>query len=64
MLYTIFVVPLFDISKLSNLADDNFALAENETKETCIKTMEFKTSSNHYLAKGVQIISKLFAFFT
>ena len=42
ILYAIFVAPLYDISKLSNFADDNFALNQNKIKNTCIIDMEIK----------------------
>ena len=42
ILYAIFVAPLYDISKLSNFADDNFALTQNKNKITCVSNMETK----------------------
>ena len=42
ILYAIFVAPLFEITKLSNFADDNFALTANKCKLACIKSMELK----------------------
>ena len=42
ILYAIFVAPLYEISKLSNFADDNFALTQNKNKETCIQLMQNK----------------------
>ena len=42
ILYAIFVAPLYDISKISNFADDNFAITQNKNKISCILAMEAK----------------------
>ena len=42
ILYAIFVAPLYEITKLSNYADDNFAIAKHQSKEHCIKLIEQK----------------------
>ena len=42
ILYAIFVAPLYNVSKLSNYADDNFAITKNKSKYACIKEMEAK----------------------
>ena len=40
--YAIYISPLFDITNLSNFADDNYALTWNKNKETGIILMEEK----------------------
>ena len=42
ILYAIFVAPLYEISKLSNFVDDNFAIAKHQSKDHCIKLIEHK----------------------
>jgi hypothetical protein len=42
ILYAIFVAPLYEITKLSNYADDNFAIAKHQSKEHCIELIEQK----------------------
>ena len=39
ILYAIYVSPLFDLTDLSNFADDNFALSWNLSKQTVITQM-------------------------
>ena len=36
ILYAIFVTPLYNISELSNFADDNFALAQHKNQFACV----------------------------
>ena len=36
ILYAIFVAPLYNISELSNFADDNFALAQHKNQFACV----------------------------
>ena len=42
MAYTIYVSPLFDLTKLSNFADDNFALTWHTSKQVAIIEMQTK----------------------
>ena len=42
VLYAIYVSPLFDITDLSNFADDNYALTWNANKDLAITSMEAK----------------------
>ena len=42
ILYAIYVAPLYDISKISNFADDNFALTQSKNKISCMDLMETK----------------------
>ena len=42
ILYAIYVSPLFDLTDLSNFADDNFILSINKTKQLAIFLMESK----------------------
>ena len=42
VLYAIYVSPLFDITNLSNFADDNYALTWNANKDSAITSMEAK----------------------
>ena len=44
ILYAIFVAPLFDLTNISNFADDNFALTWSTNKRTAISQMENKLS--------------------
>ena len=44
ILYAIYVAPLFDLTDLSNFADDNFILTFNENKDRAISEMETKLS--------------------
>ena len=44
ILYAIFVSPLFDITNLSNFADDNYALTWSKNKDTVITLMKEKIS--------------------
>jgi exonuclease III len=42
VLYAIYVSPLFDLTELSNFADDNFALTWHKNKQSTISSMELK----------------------
>ena len=42
VLYAIYVSPLFDLTQLSNFADDNFALTWHTNKQSAINEMELK----------------------
>ena len=42
ILYAIYVSPLFDLTNISNFADDNFALTWSRSKQTTIDEMEKK----------------------
>ena len=42
ILYAIFVAPLYEISKLSNFADDNFAITKHQSKAICMQLIEYK----------------------
>ena len=42
VLYAIYVSPLFDLTELSNFADDNFALTWHTNKQSAINAMELK----------------------
>ena len=42
ILYSIYVAPLFDLTDLSNFADDNFILTFHENKFQAIVEMEIK----------------------
>ena len=42
VLYAIYVSPLFDLTELSNFADDNFALTWHTNKQSAINEMELK----------------------
>ena len=42
ILCAIFVAPLYDITKLSSFAYDNFAIALNKIKDLCIKSFKHK----------------------
>ena len=42
VLYAIFVCPLFDLTDLSNFADDNYALTWNKNKELAVTSMVSK----------------------
>ena len=42
ILYTIYVSPLFDLTDLSNFADDNFALTMNSCKQEATNQMQLK----------------------
>jgi hypothetical protein len=42
ILYAIYVSPLFDLTDLSNFADDNFILTFSKSKDNAIKLMETK----------------------
>ena len=42
ILYVIYVSPLFDITNLSNFADDNYALTWSKSKLSTIALMEDK----------------------
>ena len=57
ILYAIFVAPLYDITKLSNFADDNFAIALNKIKEQYIKSIEHKIKlfSNWLTNSGLKV---------
>ena len=44
ILYAIYVSPLFDLTDISNFADDNFALTWSKCKQTAITQMEAKLS--------------------
>jgi hypothetical protein len=44
ILYAIYVSPLFDLTDISNFADDNFALTWSKFKQTSITQMEAKLS--------------------
>ena len=44
ILYAIYVSPLFDLTDISNFADDNFALTWSKNKQNAIKLMETKLS--------------------
>ena len=45
ILYAIYVSPLFDITDLSNFADDNYALTWSKSKNSAIALMENKIST-------------------
>ena len=42
VLYAIYVSPLFDLTELSNFADDNFALTWHTNKQSTVNAMELK----------------------
>ena len=42
ILYAIYVSPLFDLTNISNFADDNFVLTWSQSKQTAINEMENK----------------------
>ena len=42
ILYAILVSPLFDLTNISNFADDNFALTKHKSKQETITKMEEK----------------------
>jgi retron-type reverse transcriptase len=42
ILYAIYVAPLFDLTDLSNFADDNFILSIHKIKEQAIESIEIK----------------------
>ena len=44
ILYAIYVSPLFDLTDISNFADDNFALTWSQSKQSAINEMEQKLS--------------------
>ena len=57
ILYAIFVSPLFDITDLSNFADDNYALTCSKFKESAITLMESKitTITNWLSGSGLKV---------
>ena len=68
ILYAIFVAPLYNITKLSNFADDNFAIALNKNKDLCIKSIEHKIqliskSLTNSGLKVTEIKTEIFIFF-
>ena len=49
VLYALFVSPLFDLTKITNFADDNFCLEWNKNILTLIDDMESKLEMISYL---------------
>ena len=45
ILYAIYVSPLFDLTNLSNFADDNYAITWSKNKETTLALMSEKLQS-------------------